>query len=127
MVKPGKRPKKSLSAIDREALERAVALMRAEDDPQRRDQIARMLQEDGWLEAASFAAYHRQREVLDLKPWESPPCYGDTGHGHDGHADAAKLLKRLVAAGLSKFEPDPLSALAKIEARTENRVRKLPT
>lgn len=111
--------KPKLSKVDREALERAVALMKANDDPQRRAQIESMLRDDDWFTAAHFAAYYRQREVLQLKPWQSPPCYGDTSPGHDGHADAAKLLRKLLDAGLSRYEPDPVAALAKVEARAE--------
>jgi hypothetical protein len=33
-----------------------------------------------------------------------------------GRAAAAELLRRLLAAGLSRYEPDPLRALARIEA-----------
>jgi hypothetical protein len=107
-VVTAKTPAPGLSAVDRDALERAVELMKADDDAQRRDQIAQKLHAEDWFTAAHFAAYYRQREVLDLKPWESPPCYGDSAPGHDGHADAAKLLKKLLDAGLSKYEPDPL-------------------
>ncbi len=33
-----------------------------------------------------------------------------------GRAAAAELLRRLKAAGLSRFEPDPLGALARVQA-----------
>jgi hypothetical protein len=33
-----------------------------------------------------------------------------------GRAAAAELLRRLLAAGLSRYEPDPVNALARVEA-----------
>jgi hypothetical protein len=100
-----------LSAVDRDALERALEKAKA-DEPER---IERKLERKGWLEVAASAAYVCQRRALGLKPWQSPPMYGDAYPGHDGHAAAAVLLKRLIAAGLSRFEPGPIGALAKIE------------
>ena len=75
-------------------------------------QIERRLETKGWFEAAQLAAYSCQRRALQLRLWESPPMFGAVSPGHDGHAKAAVLLKRLLDAGLSRFEPDPLGALA---------------
>ena len=33
-----------------------------------------------------------------------------------GRAAAAELLRRLLAAGFSRYEPDPVNALARVEA-----------
>lgn len=99
-----------LSPIDRDALARALAIEQAGDEPGRRDQGR------DWFEAATSASYACQRRALGLRPWQSPPCYGDAHPGHDGHADAAVLLQRLLDAGLSRWEPDPLQALAQAEA-----------
>jgi hypothetical protein len=33
-----------------------------------------------------------------------------------GRAAAAELLRRMLAAGLSRYEPDPVNALARVEA-----------
>jgi hypothetical protein len=101
-----------LTAADRAALGRALALVRASKDPVRRAQIEGKLREDGWYEAARFAAYSWQIDVLRLKPWQDPPCYGHLGDD----AEAAELQQRLEAAGLSIFEPDPIGALAALEA-----------
>ena len=101
-----------LSEVDRDALERALALAKASDEPGRREQ-----RHKDWFEAAASAAYSCQRRALQLKPWQSPPCYGDAHPGRDGHADAAVLLKRLLDNNLSRWEPDPIGALAAIEAR----------
>jgi hypothetical protein len=101
-----------LTPVDRDALERALALAQRESQG-RREQIMRMLCEDGWFKAAHFAAYSRQIDALGLKPWQSPPPYGHLGDD----AAAAALLQRLLGAGLSRFEPDPIGALAALEAR----------
>jgi hypothetical protein len=39
-----------------------------------------------------------------------------------GRAAAAELLRRLLAAGLSRFEPDPINALARVEAERARQV-----
>jgi hypothetical protein len=118
-----------LSAVDREALERAIELAKAES-PAQCKQIDNMLLKDGWGEAAQFAAYACQDRNLKLAPWQMPPVWvrGDpdailaapvTGHDHRGLRQAALLLKRLLAAGLSRFEPDPEAALAKAEGKAK--------
>jgi hypothetical protein len=118
-----------LSDVDREALERAIELAKAES-PARRKQIDDMLAKDGWDEAARFAAYACQDGNLKLAPWQMPPCWirGDldallaapvTGHDHRGQRQAARLLKRLYAAGLSRFEPDPEAALAQAKGKAK--------
>jgi hypothetical protein len=109
-----------VTKTDRAALRRAIALVEAESDG-RRQQIARMLKEDGFERAGCFAAYHRQTDALRLKPWEWPPCWTDEQPTDDrnGHGliKAWQLRQRLLAAGLSVYEPDPIGALAVIEAR----------
>jgi hypothetical protein len=108
---------------DREALRRALEVARGEDEGRRR-QIDSMLA-DGrdWTETAKFAAYCAQGAVLGLLPWQSPPCcsslvdldkpFGDTR----GARESAELLKKLLALGLSKYEPNPLQAITAAEAR----------
>jgi hypothetical protein len=66
-----------VSRVDRDALERALKIAQASDEPGFAEQIASKLQNDDWFEAASSAAYGCQRRVLQLRPWQSPPCYGD--------------------------------------------------
>lgn len=101
-----------LSAIDEDALERALAQLRRSKDPGRRAQIEGKLADDGWYKAAHFASYSLQIDNLGLKPWSDPPCYG---HLQDD-PEAYKLAQRLEAAGLSIFEPDPEAALQALEA-----------
>ena len=56
-------------------------------------------------------------------PWQSPPfraSLADLNKPFDdprGERESAELLKRLLDAGLSPFEPFPLDALAEAEQR----------
>lgn len=103
-----------LSPVDHDALRRAVEQTRR--DPMRAEQLAGIEQDHGLLKAQMQAAYHCQTNNLKLRPWESPPMYGNSGSG-DGRVRARELLTRLLTCGLSRYEPDPIGALAKVEAR----------
>jgi hypothetical protein len=90
------------------------------ESPAQRKQIDDILRERGWDRTARFAVYACQDENLKLRSWQMAPCqlHGDvdaclaaTGHDYRGRRQAALLLKRLLAAGLSKYEPDPEIAL----------------
>jgi hypothetical protein len=119
MAKPSQ-----IAAVDREALARALKLAQAESE-QEREHFDCMLIEKGWRWAAETAAYVRQSAALKLRPWQPPPCWirdleGDLAAGDDGISGryaAAKLTRRLLAAGLSRFEPDPIAALEAAEAQ----------
>jgi hypothetical protein len=114
---------KRLSKVDREALERALALdpdRDPSDDPpadRERDPLE-------WYRAAKSASYALQCNVLHPKPWQPVPAndYVSVTDDDDesgpvmGRAAAAELLRRLLAAGLSRYEPDPINALARVEA-----------
>jgi hypothetical protein len=111
-----------LSAVDREALTGAIALTLAETDQSRVEQVRLKLREDPWWEVATFCAYHRQMAALKLQAWEIPPCWISetdiadilaTG-SRDRRYDAAELGQRLLAAGKSLWEPDPLAALGEM-------------
>jgi hypothetical protein len=102
--------KPKLSEVDREALERALEVVKARGEPSRRERR-------DWLDEAISASSSCQRRALQLKPWQSPPCFGDAHPGHDGHADAAVLLQRLLSNNLSRWEPDPVTALAAITSK----------
>jgi hypothetical protein len=78
------------------------------------DQVRSMLADRSrsWRSVAEFCASHRQIETLNLEPWESPPCRidlaGDIGENEE---DGAELLQRMLRAGISRFDPDPVRAL----------------
>jgi hypothetical protein len=107
-----------MAPTDADALERAIAMARLES-PSRAQQIDDKLKDDPWLEVGKFAAYCCQSITLRLKPWETPPCWvsvaaiesviarGDINSEYK----AARLLEQMLAAGLSKYEPDPPAAL----------------
>ena len=70
-----------------------------------------------WWDEAMGAVYHCQMEALHLRPWQTPPCWmGDERpcvDDHRGEGAAWALRCRLIAAGLSQFEPDPVAALSR--------------
>jgi hypothetical protein len=98
-----------MTPIDREALERAVQLCARQIDAKLRD--------EPWEDVARFCAFSAQIESLHLQPWESTVVYADSPEAH-------ALLRRLKAAGLSKFEPDPLRALQRVEAEAKRQTAK---
>jgi len=95
---------------DRDSMRRCIEIMRHES-PESREQIEHKLKDEGFEKAGHFAAYAVQCDTLRLKPWEAPPC---CVWGYD-QSGGIELRERLVAAGLSIYEPDPVKALAEAE------------
>jgi hypothetical protein len=85
----------------------------AREDPLRAEQLDDKLRSEPWAEVAEFAAHVCQCRTLHLKPWELPPSSFDARDDDPG----AELLRRLLAAGLSRYEPDPIAALERAIAR----------
>jgi hypothetical protein len=113
-----------LSEVDNAALWRAMK--KARRDPMRRRQLDAMMETGrDKVEVAKFASYVCQADRLQLKPWETAPCHisaaktwvtlnvSDPDHRHRGIVEAQALVRRLLEAGLSKYEPDPVLALEK--------------
>jgi hypothetical protein len=103
---------------DHEALERALscelALQQASDVP-RRDgltQIESMLRDRPRREVRKFAVYGFRCERCNYGPWQFPPCWISLDDTDPEHAPAVALLRRLIANNLSRYEPDPIAALA---------------
>jgi hypothetical protein len=124
-LKPRAKPKADLPELspslpehDQDAYRRAIEWMRRHS-PAYAAQIDDKLAREGFASAGEFAAYAAQCETLRLKPWEAPPAHvratiaevDQSVYGRRGTEIA--LRDRLLAAGLSVFEPDPLSALAR--------------
>jgi hypothetical protein len=117
---------RKLSEVDQEACERAIAIMR-NSSAERREQLDRLLAEDGFDAAADLAVYHCQRELIRPRLWQPTPADIDPAEieaiiarGDDGKAGrfvAAKLLRKMLRAGLSRFEPQPIEALAAVKTR----------
>ena len=109
-----------LSDVDRDALKRCIEMARTY--PGRDEQISWKLGKGGcsWQDTAKLCAYLWQSKNLRLEIQEFPPCWlldaDDTaGPAFKRKPEAARLLKRLLAAGLSQYEPDPIRALAAAE------------
>lgn len=73
-----------------------------------------------WIEAATRCAAMAQAIALRLKPWDAEPC--ETSD--DGRTDPAcfgrkphevALLRRMTSNGVSRFEIDPIKAIAAAE------------
>jgi hypothetical protein len=114
-------PQEPLSDLDRRALERAVAIEQTRNEASR-DQIDRKLRGEPWLKVAVYCAERCQEISLHLEPWEYlPPCAVEVnevdapGYEHQGVRKSAALLRRMLRAGVSRYEPDPLAALAQKE------------
>src|SRR5262245_4461299 len=100
-----------LNQTDRDALERCMEI--AQRDPGRADQLQSKLRDEPWHEVAEFAAYSCQIDALHLKPWQQPPCIVDEDDPDEKDKDAQGLLRKMLAAGISRYEPDPMAALRK--------------
>ena len=100
-----------LDPVDLEALRLAFAQSGASSIAQAR-QLDEMLEERSWQEVAEFAAYDRQIDNMGLRPWETPPCLVcDENEPRVGEAIAAKVLRNMLKAGISRWHPDPIAAL----------------
>ena len=105
---------------DREALQRCMELASSKEGD-RKEQLDSMLVTRSWFEVASFAASCVQSRALRLRPWEEPPCVCDDHDANERDKNGQALLRLLLAAGLSRYEPDPLGALANAETRKARR------
>ncbi|MGM4903205.1 hypothetical protein AB8B21_30160 [Tardiphaga sp. 866_E4_N2_1] len=105
----------SLNPIDLAALSHALDIARKH--PKEAERIDGKLAKEGgdWLALATSAAFHCQMSALNLLPWQSPPMFAHIERpSRDEHA--AELLQRMLDAGLSRYESDPVAALERSEA-----------
>ena len=110
---------------DEAALVLALDRVTRRAELERREQVADKLREEGWRAAAEFCASVQQSETLRLRPGQQPPCNIDPDSFAPSEAAAAELLRHMLAAGVSRFHPDPLAALAKAELdRPQNAYRR---
>jgi hypothetical protein len=104
-----------IDPIDLEALKLAFEKCRASSKA-RHAQIDSMLADRSWEDVAEFCAYGQQVDSLHLKPWQTPPCWVEDAHEPKrGEEEAAKLLRRMLRSGVSRWHLDPLAALEKSE------------
>ena len=100
-----------MTPTDRAALDQAMKIAMA--DPDTAEQLNSMLEDGPWEEVAAFAAYHCQSAALKLKPWNAPPCVASEDDPDERDKDAQKLLRKMLAACVSRYDPNPMAALAK--------------
>jgi hypothetical protein len=72
------------------------------------------------------AAYRAQISALNLKPWEEPPCVVDENDPNERAKDAQKLLRRMLALGISRWHHDPLAAIEAAEQKRRLRGDETP-
>jgi len=103
-----------LTEIDRDALRRALEAAAAEGAGYRKH-LDGIEARDDWVSAAQSASYHLQVKNLRLRPWQCPPCdcrSNEIGVGYGRSRAEVMLRRRMLAAGLSLYEPDPRAAFA---------------
>jgi hypothetical protein len=112
----------NLTEVDWEALTRAIVVTRQEG-PDRAEQLDHMLRHDTRERVGMFAVGCAQSRLLRLDPWQALPFRArlpdDLAKPRDdtrGERRAAELCKKLLDAGLSRFEPDPVGALERAKA-----------
>ena len=118
----------ALSEVDFDALRRATRRLRR--DPKRDRQLDAMLAEGrSATEVGKFAAYVCPAEALGSTPWEMLPCcvsgaqiwleldVSGPEHAHRKVVEAQRLVRQLLQAGLSRYEPDPVRALGRAKER----------
>jgi hypothetical protein len=105
----------TINPIDRDALQLCIDQTLAEDDADRVEQVQWMLSEREWIETARFCCYHKQFDALGLLPWQSTPSEVDDPP--DLSTPQGKLVKRMLGLGISRFDPDPISAIQAAERK----------
>jgi hypothetical protein len=110
-----------MTSIDKDALTRAIEIARKDPVPRRRIDEALADGED-WERSRGDCARRCEHDALNLMPWQLAPLYY-TNHLESalretsGRREACEVLKKLLALGLSKFEPNPLRAIEQAEAK----------
>jgi hypothetical protein len=125
MAKAKRTRRPVINQTDLVALRKSLAIMRASSDPADGQYVAMHLQDERWDEVAANCAHTLQSRSLALKPWQVPPCHiTDIAaslevpeNDHRGFRPAARMLRRMLALGVSKFDPDPVRAISDAEQR----------
>ena len=98
-----------LSDADMRGLQDSLTLYRATSKA-RSDQIDTFLAERPWYDVAVAAVAACQTKSLGLKPWIVPPVYIDLDDVEPGQDVMGRLLARMLAANVSRYSPDPMTA-----------------
>ena len=72
-----------------------------------------------WIELARYFALHAQVQALGLFPWQVPPYDADdVAHGGwGGKPEEVALRRKMIALGISIYEPDPPAAITRAEQK----------
>ena len=90
---------------DRDALYAAIAIVRRH--PERWREFQDLMRERGWEAATKVVVFDCQARSMRLRWWEQPPCLASLR----GKDRAARLLRRMLRRGVSRYDPNPLAAL----------------
>jgi hypothetical protein len=96
-----------MTKLDQTALELAFETVLKGKDVGRAEQVRHIRDQDGWEAAARFCVSLLQRRQLELRPWDLPPCALDA----PDDSGAGRLLRRMLDAGLSRYDPNPIRGL----------------
>lgn len=110
-----------LSDVDRDAFTRAIeTMLRSPEAIYRNDFKRRLSTKESWEKIGRHAASVCQCRALKLAPWQTAPHQAEpnqvdeAGFEYRGTAVASALVGKLLAAGLSRYEPDPIGALDRV-------------
>jgi hypothetical protein len=76
-----------------------------------------MIDDDDPTDDEMREIYSAQCAALRLKPWQEPPCVVSEDDPNERDKSAQELLRRMLAAGVSRYDRDPLAALAVAERK----------
>ena len=111
--------KTKISQLDQDAMERAWPRLKTLNRDRYTQLKAELDAGDDWERVSAWAAASVQYKLLGLQPWQRSPSelrLDGTQHQSPSDDGGRLLLKRMLDAGLSRYEPDPLRALAEAEA-----------
>ena len=100
------------------------------NDKELAQQIRELETEQGWWEGAIQAVYSLQCDHLALDSEEPPCCIRadeidaiiSRGPSAENRSyDSARLLKKMLAAGVSKFDPQPIDSLAAVQQKRKRK------
>jgi hypothetical protein len=119
-----------MGMTDDEALQLCIDETLAEGGAARMQIEDKLASGEPWEDVGAFCSYSCQCRNLRLPPWLPTPSRVDEDLGHAPGWSATDpatvaLLKRMLAAGISRYHPDPLKALAEadIDAAITSRAR----
>jgi hypothetical protein len=114
-----------LDPVDAEAFTRAIKLYRGMSR-ENSEQVDFWQKRDGWLQAARYCAANCQKSLVRPKLWLQLPMYIEPsdietiiaqGPDRRGKYQAARMLRKMLRAGLSRYEPQPIEALKALAIR----------